>query len=106
MTSMCLKIITLYIQIEDPSIIIFEPSDCQLEFNEGRITGMCNKIISNLQNCENQNDNTQLWVAPVLNNVTRFIINEAIDTYRPTSISEQTQFFRVKQYYLTRITHH
>ena len=48
MTSKCLKIITLYIQIEDPPLIVVEPSDCQLEFDADRITGMSNKIISNL----------------------------------------------------------
>ena len=45
-------------------------------------------------------------MAPVLNTVSRFIINETTDTYRPQNIPEQTQFFRVKQYYLTRTKHH
>jgi hypothetical protein len=48
MTSKCLKIITLYIQLEGPPLIIAESSNCQLEFDADRINGMSNQIISNL----------------------------------------------------------
>jgi hypothetical protein len=41
-------------------------------------------------------------VAPEPNSITSFITNEATDTYWPESIPEETQFFRVKQHYLTR----
>jgi hypothetical protein len=48
MTSKCLKIITLYIQLEGPTFIVAKPSDCLLEFDAERITGMSNQLISNL----------------------------------------------------------
>jgi hypothetical protein len=48
MTSKCLKIIILYIQLEGLPLIVVQPSDCQLEFDADRINGMSNQIISNL----------------------------------------------------------
>lgn len=100
--SNCLKITTLCAEREGSPIMAAEPSNCQLEFDAGRIIGTSNQIISNLENCEKQNDNIQLCVAPEPNSITSFITNEATDTYWPESIPEETQFFRVKQHYLTR----